>query len=76
MVGFSCILGIGQVEDQKMIKDKLIDGKKLSRFKGKLVKMIKNSGSKDDNCSISPNIRQILLHWGDELTKKDSELSN
>ena len=76
MVGFSGILGIGQVEDQKMIKDKLIDGKKLSRFKGKLVKMIKNSGSKDDNCSISPNIRQILLHWGDELTKKDSELSN
>ena len=70
MVGFSGILGIGQVEDQKMIKDKLIDGKKLSRFKGKLVKMIKNSGSKDDNCSISPNIRQILLHQGDELTKK------
>ena len=59
-----------------MIKDKLIDGKKLSRFKGKLVKMTENSGSKDDNCSISPNIRQILLHWGDELTKKDSELSN
>ena len=29
MVGFSGILGIDQVEDQKMIKDKLIDGKKL-----------------------------------------------
>ena len=29
MVDFSGILGIGQVEDQKMIKDKLIDGKKL-----------------------------------------------
>ena len=28
MVGFSGILGTGQVEDQKMIKDKLIDGKK------------------------------------------------
>ena len=28
MVGFSGILGIGQVEDQKMIKGKLIDGKK------------------------------------------------
>ena len=27
MVGFSGILGTGQVEDQKMIKDKLIDGK-------------------------------------------------
>ena len=29
MVGFSGILGTGQVEDQKMIKDKSIDGKKL-----------------------------------------------
>ena len=29
MVGFSGILGIGQAEDQMMIKDKLIDGKKL-----------------------------------------------
>ena len=27
MVGFSGILGTGYVEDQKMIKDKLIDGK-------------------------------------------------
>ena len=29
MVGFSDILGTGQVEDQKEIKDKLIEGKKL-----------------------------------------------
>ena len=29
MVGFSGILVTGQVENQKMIKDKLIDGKKL-----------------------------------------------
>ena len=29
MVGFSGILDTGWVEDQKMIKDKLIDGKKL-----------------------------------------------
>ena len=29
MVGFSGILGTGQAEDQKMIKGKLIDGKKL-----------------------------------------------
>ena len=29
MVGFSGILGIGQAEDQKMIKDKLTDGGKL-----------------------------------------------
>ena len=29
MVGFSGILGTGQVEDQKMMKGKLIDGKIL-----------------------------------------------
>ena len=29
MVGFSGILGTGSVEDQKMIKDKLIDRKQL-----------------------------------------------
>ena len=50
MVGFSGILVTGQVEDQKMIKDKLIDGKKIiSRFRGKLVKMIRNANSKFDD---------------------------
>ena len=29
MVGFSGILRIGQAEDQKMIKDKFLDGKKM-----------------------------------------------
>ena len=58
MVGFSGILGIGQVENQKMIKDKLIDGKKtVSRFTGKSVKMLKNPGRKYDDYSISPKIR-------------------
>ena len=42
-----------------------------SRFRGKLVKMINNSGSKYDDYSGSPRIRQILLNWGYELTKKD-----
>ena len=47
-----------------MMKGKLIDGKKIaSRFRGKLVKMIKDAGSKFDDYSISPKIRQILLHW-------------
>ena len=70
MVGFSGISGIGQVEDRKMIKGKLIDGKK-TRFRGKLVKMIRDAGSKFDDYSISPKIRQILLHWGYELTEED-----
>ena len=29
MVGFSCILDTGWVEDLQMMKDKLIDGKEL-----------------------------------------------
>ena len=50
----------------------------VSRFRGKLVKMIRDTGSKIDDYSILPKTRQILLHWGYELTKKDffNELSN
>ena len=50
----------------------------VSRFRGKLVKMIRDAGSKFDDYSISPKIRQILLHWGHELTEKDffNELLN
>ena len=50
----------------------------VSRFRGKLVKMIKDADSKFDDYSISPKIRQILLHWGYELTEKDflNELTN
>ena len=38
------------------------------------MKMIKNSGIKYDYYSISPKIRQILLHWCYKLTEKDFEL--
>ena len=43
----------------------------MSRFRGNLVKMIKDTGSKFSNYSISPKIRQILLHCGYELTEED-----
>ena len=62
-----------------MIKAKLIDGKKIvSTFRGKLVKMIINPGSKFNDYSVSPKIRQILLHWDYKLTEKYffNELSN
>ena len=40
--------------------------------------MIRITGSKYDHFSISPEIRQILLPWGYELTEKEffNELSN
>ena len=43
----------------------------MSRFRGTLVKMIRGAGSKFDDYSISPKIREIFLHWGYELTEKD-----
>ena len=33
--------------------------------------MIKDSGGKFDEYSISPKIRQILMHWDYEKTTKD-----
>ena len=50
----------------------------MARFRGELVKMIRDVGSKFDDCSISPKIRPIFLHWGYELTEKDffNELKN
>ena len=70
MAGFSGILDTGQValDDKRQINRwKQI----VNRFKGKSVKMIKDTGSKFDDYSISPKIRKILLHWGYELTEKD-----
>ena len=67
MVGFSGILDTCLVEDWKIMKGKLIDGK---IFRGKLVKVIKDTDSKYDDYSISPKIRQILSHWWYELTEK------
>ena len=55
-----------------------MEKKILCRFKGKLVKMIRTAGSKHDDYSISPKIRQILLHWGYELKENNffNELPN
>ena len=44
----------------------------MSRFRGKLVKMIRDAGSKVDDYSISPKTRQVLLHWDYELTEKNN----
>ena len=43
----------------------------VSRFRGKLIKMIKDAGSKFDDYSILPKVRQILLYCSYELTEKD-----
>ena len=65
---FRYYLGRRSSDDEKQIKRwKDI----VARFKGILIKMIKNEGAKFDDYSISPKIRQILLHWWYELVESD-----
>ena len=61
-------LGRKSGDDRRQIKRRK---KIVSRFRGKLVKMIKDAGSKFNDYSILPKIRHILLHWGYELTEKN-----
>ena len=58
-------LGRGSADDERQINRwKGI----ASRFKGELVKMIKDAHSRYDDYAILSKIRQILFHWGYELT--------
>ena len=69
---FGYWLGRSSKDDERQING----WKKIvSRFRGKLVEMIKHAGSKFDEFSISDKIRQILLHWGYELTEEDFLMS-
>ena len=43
----------------------------VSRFKGTLVKMIKDVNARFDDYSVSSKIRQILLHCGYKLVESD-----
>ena len=55
-----------------MMKDKTIDGKKtVTKFRSKLVKMIKDADSKFYVYSVSAKIKQIILYWVYELTDKN-----
>ena len=65
---FRYILGRKSVDNERQIK---IWKGIVNRFKGRLVEMIKDVGGKFDDYSISPKIRQILLHWDYELTESD-----
>ena len=65
---FRYFLGRRSVDDERQINRwKGI----VSRFKGKLVEMIKDANSRFDGYSISPKVRQMLLHWGYELVDSD-----
>ena len=42
----------------------------MRRFKGPLMKAIRDGGAKYDDYTASPGRRQTSLHWGYELTEK------
>ena len=54
------------------MKGKLISGKIVTRFRGKLVKMTKDAGSKFDDYSISPKIRQDFIALVLRISKRRS----
>ena len=61
---FRYLLGRRSEDDERQINR----WKKIvSRFRCKLVKMIWDVGTKFDDYSISPKIRENLLHWSYEL---------
>ena len=65
---FRYYLGRRSKDDKRQIKRwKRI----VNRFKGQLIEMIEKAGRKFNDYSISPKIRQILLHWGYELKERN-----
>ena len=58
-------LGSRSEDDENQQVEKI-----MSRFRGKLAKMIKDAGSKFDDYSISPKIRQIFLRWDYKIIEK------
>ena len=70
MDGFNGIAAFILVEGHLMMNVKLVDIM-LCRFKGPLMRAIRDAGAKYDDYSISPGRRQTLLHWGYELTETD-----
>ena len=64
---------------QILVRQKSLDDKRqiagwkriVSRFKGKLIILVKDVNGTFDDYSILPKIRQIVLHWGYELVEND-----
>lgn len=58
-------------DDERQIKRWLNTAGPSSRFRRNLINQIKRKESTYDDFSISPKIRQTLLHWGYELIESD-----
>lgn len=79
-VQWYCDFFIGErsTDDDRQIKRWMELAGKNGRFRKFLITMIVRNKGKWNNFDISPKIRQTLLHWGYELTKKDydNEIKN
>ena len=60
-------------DDERQIKRWLQFAGPKGRFRRALMNKISKHGKEFNDYSVSPVIRQDLLHWGYELTKKDYE---
>jgi len=58
-------------DDERQIKRWLKLAGPNGRFRRRLMNQIIKEKSRYNNLEISPVIRQVLLHWGYELTKED-----
>lgn len=73
---FRFYLGRRSYDDQRQIKRWLNFAGPNGRFRRRLINECKKKSKNWDDYSVSPVIRQGLLHWGYELTKKDFERKN
>lgn len=60
-------------DDERQIKRWLQTAGPNSRFRLRLINMIKNKKTSYNDYSVSPAIRQTLQHWGVKLTKSDMD---
>lgn len=58
-------------DDERQISRWIKTAGPNSRFRKRLINMIKDSGSKYNDYTISPKIRQTLQHWGYKLVSRD-----
>lgn len=58
-------------DDERQIKRWLQTAGPNSRFRLRLINIVKKSGKKYNDKSISPAIKQTLFHWGYELSLHD-----
>lgn len=58
-------------DDERQVRRWVNTAGPNSRFRKRLINMIKDKNTSFDNVEISPKIRQTLQHWGYQLSKWD-----